>query len=93
MSLVSDWLRLVSRWISSEMSTAESSCTKRNSSMRVSSSAMGCSNSRKVVFNRLSILPAPGRASATGTRWRPSATAASFRQASHARERDFLPLK
>src|SRR5687768_18567647 len=50
MSLVSDWLRLVRRWISSEMSTAESSCTKRSSSMRVSSSAMGCSKSRKVVL-------------------------------------------
>src|SRR5688572_3524098 len=50
MSLVSDWLRLVRRWISSEMSTAESSCTKRSSSMRVSSSAIGCSNSRNVVF-------------------------------------------
>src|ERR687898_3128044 len=50
MSLVSDWLRLVRRWISSEMSTAESSCTKRSSSIRVSSSAIGCSNSRKVVF-------------------------------------------
>src|SRR5687767_13108453 len=50
MSLVRDWLRLVRRWISSEMSTAESSCTKRSSSMRVSSSAIGCSNSRKVVF-------------------------------------------
>src|SRR5216684_7462457 len=32
------------------MSTAESSCAKRSSSMRVSSSATGCSNSRKVVF-------------------------------------------
>src|SRR5688572_9420931 len=50
MSLVSVWLRLVRRWISSEMSEAESSCTKRSSSMRVSSSAIGCSNSRKVVF-------------------------------------------
>src|SRR3990170_5263301 len=50
MSLVSDWLRLVRRWISSEMSTAESSCTKRSSSMRCSSSAIGCSKSRKVVF-------------------------------------------
>src|SRR6266446_199989 len=32
------------------MSTAESSWTKRSSSMRFSSSATGCSNSRKVVF-------------------------------------------
>src|ERR1041385_2101589 len=50
MSLVSVWLRLVRRWISSVMSVAESSCAKRSSSMRFSSSAMGCSNSRKVVF-------------------------------------------
>src|ERR1044071_2402582 len=50
MSLVSVWLRLARRWISSEMSTAESSCAKRSSSMRFSSSATGCSNSRKVVF-------------------------------------------
>src|SRR3954465_14433188 len=50
MSLVSVWLRLVRRWISSEMSTAESSWTKRSSSMRFSSSATGCSKSRKVVF-------------------------------------------
>ena len=41
---------LVRRSISSEMSTAESSCTKRSSSMLVSSSAIGCSKSRKVVF-------------------------------------------
>src|SRR3954471_12588688 len=32
------------------MSTAESSWTKRSSSMRFSSSATGCSKSRKVVF-------------------------------------------
>src|SRR3990170_2090624 len=60
MSLVSDWLRLVRRWISSEMSTAESSCTKRSSSMRVSSSAIGCSNSRKVVFIGGAILAQAG---------------------------------
>src|ERR1700704_5133035 len=32
------------------MSTAESSCTKRNSSIFCSSSAIGCSKSRKLVF-------------------------------------------
>src|SRR5262245_53394496 len=50
MSLVRVALRLVRRWISSVMSVAESSCAKRSSSMRFSSSAIGCSNSRKVVF-------------------------------------------
>src|SRR5262245_26102325 len=35
------------------MSSAESSCTKRSSSTFASSSAMGCSKSRKVVFMRL----------------------------------------
>jgi hypothetical protein len=40
-----------SRAISSAMSTAESSCTKRNSSIFVCSSAIGCSKSRKVCFS------------------------------------------
>src|SRR5450759_2142065 len=50
MSLVSALLFFCSRAISSEMSTAESSCTKRNSSIFASRSEMDCSNSRKVVF-------------------------------------------
>src|SRR5450830_660345 len=49
-SLVSCWLFLARRSISSEMSTAESSCTKRNSSILESSSAIGCSKLRKVVL-------------------------------------------
>src|SRR5262252_7710343 len=51
MSRVSCWLFLVSRAISSEMSTAESSWTYRSSSIFVWSSAIGCSKSRKVCFN------------------------------------------
>src|SRR6185295_2900279 len=47
MSFVSCRLFLSRRSISSEMSTADSSWTKRNSSILVSSSAIGCSNSRK----------------------------------------------
>src|SRR5512137_2974172 len=50
MSFSSAWLFFCRRSISSEMSTAESSCTKRSSSIFVSSSAMGCSKSRKVIF-------------------------------------------
>src|SRR5574339_159493 len=50
MSFSSAWLFFCSRSISSEMSTAESSCTKRSSSIFVSSSAIGCSKSRKVIF-------------------------------------------
>src|SRR5882672_2192713 len=56
------------------MSTAESSWTKRNSSIRFSSSATGCSKSRKVVFisvfygNRIERAPeVPGRHRAPGT--------------------------
>ena len=64
-------LRLVRRWISSVMSVAESSCTKRSSSMRFSSSAMGCSNSRKVVFiGRGGFYPFGG--GSTSTRLRPA---------------------
>src|SRR5512134_2206658 len=94
MSLVSDWLRLVRRWISSEMSTAESSCTKRSSSMRVSSSAIGCSNSRNVVFipgsvfyrERIERAPkVPGGHRAP----RPPA----FTKLAHARQRDFSPVE
>src|SRR5512134_74 len=94
MSLVSDWLRLVRRWISSEMSTAESSCTKRSSSMRVSSSAIGCSNSRNVVFipgsvfyrERIERAPqVPGGHRAP----RPPA----FTKLAHARQRDLSPLE
>src|SRR4051812_16511545 len=50
MSFVSCWLFLARRSISSEMSTAESSCTKRSSSIFCCSSAIGCSKSRKVCF-------------------------------------------
>src|SRR3569832_2437108 len=50
MSLVSVWLFFCRRRISSEISSAESSCTKRSSSILASSSAIGCSKSRKVVF-------------------------------------------
>src|SRR5450830_144216 len=50
MSLVSCWLFLARRSISSEISTAESSCTKRSSSILESSSAIGCSKLRKVVL-------------------------------------------
>src|SRR6478736_4990606 len=50
MSLVSAALFFSRRWISSEMSVAESSCAKRNSSILASISAIGCSNSRNVVF-------------------------------------------
>src|SRR6476469_751351 len=56
MSFVSCWLFLARRSISSEVSTSESSCTKRSSSILESSSAIGCSKLRKVV---LIILP-PG---------------------------------
>src|ERR1700674_534476 len=49
-SLVSVWLFFCRRSISCDMSTAESSCTKRNSSIFASRSAMGCSKSRKLVF-------------------------------------------
>src|SRR5262245_52701962 len=38
------------RWISSEISVADSSCAKRSSSIFASISATGCSNSRNVVF-------------------------------------------
>src|SRR5688572_19106369 len=93
MSLVSDWLRLVRRWISSEMSTAESSWTKRSSSMRVSSSAIGCSNSRKVVFkgsvfyrDRIERAPeVPGRHRAPGP--------PAFTKLAHAGQRDLAPLE
>src|SRR6478735_6068143 len=50
MSFVRDWLFFCRRPISSEISSAESSCTKRSSSIFASSSAIGCSNSRNVVF-------------------------------------------
>src|SRR4030095_783973 len=50
MSLVSCWLFFARREISSEMSTAESSCTKRSSSIFCCNSAIGCSKSRKVCF-------------------------------------------
>src|SRR5579862_3973855 len=50
MSLVSSRLFFESRSISWEMSTAESSWTKRSSSIFCSSSAMGCSKSKKLVF-------------------------------------------
>src|SRR6476661_4193499 len=50
MSFVSCWLLRESRSISSEMSTAESSCTKRSSSILESSSAIGCSKLRKVTL-------------------------------------------
>src|SRR5512147_1234689 len=50
MSFSRPWLFFCSLSISSEMSTAESSCTKRSSSILVSSSAIGCSNSRNVVL-------------------------------------------
>src|SRR6185437_16558425 len=50
MSLVSSRLFFESLSISCEMSTAESSCTKRSSSIFCSSSAMGCSKSKKLVF-------------------------------------------
>src|SRR5580658_2006906 len=50
MSLVSACPFLARREISSEMSTAESSWTKRSSSIFASSSAIGCSKSRKVVL-------------------------------------------
>src|SRR5258708_27974477 len=51
-SLVSSRLFFESRSISCEMSTAESSCTKRSSSIFCSSSAIGCSKSRNEVFMR-----------------------------------------
>src|SRR5436305_15072885 len=50
MSLVRSRLVLESSSISCEMSTAESSWTKRSSSIFCSSSAMGCSKSKKLVF-------------------------------------------
>src|SRR6185295_7369000 len=50
MSLVRSRLFFERRSISAEMSTAESSCTNRNSSIFCSSSAIGCSKSRKLVF-------------------------------------------
>src|SRR4051794_16308416 len=50
MSLVRSRLFFDRRSISCEMSTALSSCTKRSSSIFCSSSAMGCSKSRKLVF-------------------------------------------
>src|SRR5512132_4701470 len=56
MPLVSAWLFFCSRAISPEISTAESSCAKRSSSMRPSSSATGCSKARKVVFMARGIL-------------------------------------
>jgi hypothetical protein len=49
-SFVSCWLFFDNRSISSEISTAESSCTNRSSSILASSSAIGCSKSRNVVF-------------------------------------------
>src|SRR5574343_179518 len=49
-SLVNWALLLSRRSISSEISTAESSCTKRSSSILASRSAMDCSKSRKLVF-------------------------------------------
>src|SRR5438552_17516088 len=67
MSLVRVWLRLVRRWISSEMSAAESSCAKRSSSILVSSSAIGCSNSRKVVFTGGRFYPHSAYQYSTGT--------------------------
>src|SRR5437868_3101921 len=48
MSLVSCWLFLLSCSISAEMSTADSFCTYRSSSILVSSSEIGCSKSRNV---------------------------------------------
>src|SRR5258706_12265242 len=60
MCLVRVCVRLVRRWISSEMSAAVSSCAKRSFSIFVSSSAIGCSNSRKVVFTGGAILPPLG---------------------------------
>src|SRR5258708_32138282 len=72
------------------MSTAESSWTKRSSSMRFSSSAIGCSKSRKVVFtsvfywDRVQGAPqVPARHRAPG--------APGFRQLPHPPERD-LPV-
>src|SRR5881392_2195369 len=50
MSLVRSRLFFERRSISWEMSTALSSCTKRSSSIFCSSSAIGCSKSRKFVF-------------------------------------------
>src|SRR5882672_389962 len=50
MSLVSAALFFSRRWISSEISVAESSWAKRSSSILASISAIGCSNSRNVVF-------------------------------------------
>src|SRR5688572_5842936 len=52
MSLVSSRLFFERRSISCEMSTALSSCTKRSSSIFCSSSAIGCSKSRKLVFTK-----------------------------------------
>src|SRR4051794_21582876 len=56
MSLVRSRLFLESRSISWEMSTALSSWTKRSSSIFCSSSAMGCSKSRKLVFTSGSLM-------------------------------------
>src|SRR4051812_29715109 len=50
MSFVRSRLFFDRRSISVEMSTALSSCTKRSSSIFCSSSAIGCSKSRKLVF-------------------------------------------
>src|SRR3954469_9156739 len=58
MSLVRSRLFFERRSISCEMSTALSSCTKRSSSIFCSSSAMGCSKSRKLVFTKQLYLPA-----------------------------------
>src|SRR6478672_9792996 len=54
MSLVSSRLFFERRSISWEMSTALSSWTKRSSSIFCSSSAIGCSKSRKLVFTEAS---------------------------------------
>src|SRR6478736_3944626 len=59
MSLVRSRLFFERRSISWEMSTALSSWTKRSSSIFCSSSAMGCSKSRNVVFMRQMIQKAP----------------------------------
>src|SRR2546423_3288119 len=50
MSFINAWLFFCRRSISSEMSSADSSCTYRSSSILPSSSAIGCSNSRNVVL-------------------------------------------
>src|SRR6478735_2740614 len=99
MSLVSCWLLRDSRSISSEISTAESSCTKRNSSILESSSAIGCSKLRNVTLLTVAPWDSTGGklgvqySTGTGSRLRHMYQVATVRQGSQLAETSRASLR